>query len=444
VVSSLDVSPSAVKLEEGEEQQMTVVARGPTGDTILNGSVEWSTRNPFTAAVSQTGVVSARRTGLTWVVAVFGMADSARVEVVPYAPPFAQLTVGGDEAGGHTCGLAANGDAYCWGQNGRGQLGTGDTLALAWPTAVAGGLKFTLLSAGAAHTCGVATGGAVYCWGANGRGQLGDNTTDDRLVPTAVIGGLTFSAVSAGQLHTCAVLDESATAYCWGANSFGQLGSNDTISRAAPNPVFGMQAYQEVSAGGGHTCAVTSGGLGQCWGDNSSGQLGANATFPWASIPVVVVGVSEFNGISAGGQHSCGAGRTGGDVAATFCWGNNSTGQLGIGAEPNQIAPVEVSGDRVYPIVDAGLGHTCARTGSGAGFCWGFGSFGQLGDGLSRSSVLPVGVAGSILFESVSAGSGHTCGVDIDGRSFCWGRNASGELGDESTENRSTPVEAGE
>ena len=79
--------------------------------------------------------------------------------------------------GGYTCGLTSTGKAYCWGYNGDGELGLGaKSSSVLTPQEVAGGVMFTGLRAGATHTCGLATTGAAYCWGDNGSGQLGDGT----------------------------------------------------------------------------------------------------------------------------------------------------------------------------------------------------------------------------------------------------------------------------
>jgi alpha-tubulin suppressor-like RCC1 family protein len=50
-----------------------------------------------------------------------------------------------------------------------------------------GGVSFAAIDAGDKHTCGVTSTGAVYCWGDNTFGQLGDGTTTGRLVPTRVL-----------------------------------------------------------------------------------------------------------------------------------------------------------------------------------------------------------------------------------------------------------------
>jgi alpha-tubulin suppressor-like RCC1 family protein len=104
--------------------------------------------------------------------------------VLPYVS-MAENPWSPSSGGSHTCGLTSAGRAYCWGLNSLGQLGDGTTTDRGSATPVAGDLTFAnMAAAGWLHSCGVTTAGHAYCWGQNGDGQLGDGTTIGRLVPT--------------------------------------------------------------------------------------------------------------------------------------------------------------------------------------------------------------------------------------------------------------------
>jgi LPXTG-motif cell wall-anchored protein len=89
----------------------------------------------------------------------------------------------------HTCALLSSGAVKCWGYNDNGQLGLGDTnkrgdgpgeMGAALPVVDLGsGVTVTAISTGDEHTCALSSG-AVKCWGANGYGQLGLGDTNKR------------------------------------------------------------------------------------------------------------------------------------------------------------------------------------------------------------------------------------------------------------------------
>ena len=195
---------------------------------------------------------------------------------------------------------------------------------------------FSAVSAGWDHSCGKGLYTAVaFCWGDNASGELGIGTTTGpeqctvggtpvpcSTKPVAVGGGLTFYAVSAGNFFTCGV---SSMAYCWGDNTYGQLGNGSTTNSSTPVAVAGGLGLSQISVGDFTVCGLVSGGAAYCWGDNTYGQLGNGSTTN-STTPVAVAGGLTFSQVSAGAS-SCGITTAG----TTFCWGSNASGQLGIG-----------------------------------------------------------------------------------------------------------------
>lgn len=142
-------------------------------------------------------------------------------------------------AGGlHTCGVTVDGEGYCWGANIGGRLGIGTSPSItSVPLLVLGGNSFASITAGEDHTCGIATDGTAYCWGINTQGQLGIPGAATAYEPMQIL-GMKFNAASAGAAHTCA-MGTDAILYCWGWNGTGQLGTPGP-SRAVPTAVAGQ------------------------------------------------------------------------------------------------------------------------------------------------------------------------------------------------------------
>lgn len=311
-----------------------------------------------------------------------------------------------------TCALTTAGEVKCWGN----WAGDGTTMSHNLPVSVCAGgpagcatplSGVTTVSAGLTHTCAVA-GGGVKCWGKNDNGQLGDGSTVLRLRPVDVV-GLTSGAVgvTAGGImedilevsHTCA-LTLAGGVKCWGVNWSGQLGNGGYINSKTPVDVVGLSSgVMAVSAGGKHTCALTTSGGVKCWGWNPYGQLG-NGSFMGSNTPVDVCAggaagctatLSNIIAISAGEDRTCALT----DSGAVKCWGAAAT--LGAGVTTNQPKPVDVTGlGGGVTMLEAGGGHTCVLVGEGRAKCWGADVYGQIGLGLGPIQLTPANVVASV------------------------------------------------
>lgn len=226
-----------------------------------------------------------------------------------------------------TCVVLDNGKLKCWGNNGYGQLGyeditdrgdnPGDMAALNTINLGAGRTARAVDTSGTT-TCAILDTKALKCWGDNTAGQLGYEDLVERgsnlgdmaaLAPVNLGAGRTAIAVSVAN-PTCVVLDNKSLK-CWGENTKGGLGQDDTINRggnagdmsalAAVNLGTGRTA-KTVETGGTNTCAILDNNRLKCWGSNDSGQLGQNDTLPRGGFAGSMAALQPIIFTSGGGD----------------------------------------------------------------------------------------------------------------------------------------------
>jgi alpha-tubulin suppressor-like RCC1 family protein len=291
----------------------------------------------------------------------------------------------------HACAISVDADAYCWGSNAGGALGTGEGADHPAPTLVAGGLKFAQITTGKIHTCGLATNGDAYCWGDNTYGQLGNGSLVGSSQPVAVSGNLKFVRLVSGRDHVCG-LTAGGDAYCWGFNGGGNLGTGETIDqRTTPGLVAGGHTFSAITTKTGTACGVTTSGAAYCWGDNTIKELGAATTEtcgtgskPCSHVPLAVTGGKIFTSIASSQYATCGITAQ----SQAYCWGGDMQHVFGAVVPPGGC---DVSG---FP-----FGCTLSPTAGPSGFTF---------------------LAGS---------ARNFCGVKSDGVAYCWGGNDLGQLG---------------
>lgn len=196
-----------------------------------------------------------------------------------------------------------------------------------------------------------------------------------------------------------------------------------------------------VAAGYWHSCAIQKSGKTVCWGDNGSGQLGIGTVGGRSLIPAEVQGLPAVASLSLGNGHSCALTKDG----RVFCWGSNELGQLGDGgtADRGAAAPVKLSGSggdlSGASALSAGAIHTCVLA-SGGVHCWGANNESQLARPKSMaSSRVPVLVPDSATARILVTGE-QSSGF-LDGSRFCgWGWNIVKQVDDTAATNVLTPA----
>ncbi len=243
----------------------------------------------------------------------------------------------------HSLAIGPGAKIAAWGDNFYGQLGTGDTNSSSVPLSVSlpGGVTATAIAAGHYHSLAIGSDGNAYAWGYNAYGQLGSGIATDSSVPVAVGVPVRVTAIAAGFSHSLAIESDGNT-YAWGNNGTGQLGINSTTESHVPVVVH-LPAFvtpTAIAAGFYHSLAIGSDGKLYAWGNNGNGQLGNNSTTE-SHVPVTVslpAGVKPI-AIAAGGSHSLAIGSNG----KLYAWGSNVFGQLGNTTTTPSLVPVTVS-----------------------------------------------------------------------------------------------------
>lgn len=346
---------------------------------------------------------------------------------------------------GNICGVSYDGKLYCWGSGvGRPVIKSlGGGMSEVYPVSV---------SQGGTHVCMLGSDSNAYCYGANTNGQLGDGTTTDApsTAPVAVsrsgvLAGLTVKKVSAGGSRTCVIASDNYL-YCWGAKYFN-IASPAQSAIPVKVDVAGKTVV-DVDAGANATCAVTSDGLAYCWGfPNGVGQLGTGGQFTASGTPLPVSTTGALSGvrlttIKFGNENWCALD----DQGRAYCWGANYNGELGDGTTTNRYAPVQVamtgalSGKTLKSISPDST--TCAIASDNKPYCWG-GSAG-LGNGATVSSLVPVAVdmtamSGQTVNKIVSRG-GNVCAITNLQKLYCWGIGPLGDGRIGTNANSSVPV----
>lgn len=286
----------------------------------------------------------------------------------------------------------------------------------------------------------------LYTWGANTSGQLGQNNIISRSSPVQVGTDTNWSSLSFGSDFAIAIRS-NGTIWGWGNNQQGQLGINLDVSsnpfRSSPTQIGALTNWSSVSTGESYALAVKTDGTLWSWGQDQYGQLGQNTAYSNRSSPTQIGSGTTWASVTSGDYHAV-AIRTDGTM---WTWGYNNFGQLGqnIATTINRSSPVQVGALTNWSKVSGGQNHTLAVKTDGTLWSWGRNNSGQLGQNIAytinRSSPVQIGALTTWLF--VGAGNYHSFAIRTNNSLWAWGSNSGGKLGDNSVDNRSSPVQIG-
>jgi alpha-tubulin suppressor-like RCC1 family protein len=267
-----------------------------------------------------------------------------------------------------------------WGFNDYGQLGEFTSLNISNIPVKVGLANIERLAGGSAHSLGVKIDGTAYAWGRNYYGALGTGSRDEdkNYTPRKLnikddLGNpIGIVEVAGGEDHSVA-LTQLGTVWTWGGNSEGQLGEGTTENNFSPTEISNLRGITAIAAGKDHTLALKDDGTVWTWGDNSSGQLGDN-TQTNRSQPIQVPNLNNVKAIAAGDSFSV-ALKSDGSV---WVWGQNKTSKtLGIGNNYGSLVPAQVlvsEGGSYFTGVSAiaaGNNHLLALCQDGSVLMWG-------------------------------------------------------------------------
>lgn len=403
----------------------------------------------------------------------------------------------------NSCVVYRDGLLKCWGNNYNGELGLGDKFGrqlsqltsngLQSPVDLGTGLKakkvVRQINFGGSHTCVILTNDQVKCFGRNSYGQLGLGDVEDRgdsidemgdQLPFVNLGsGLTVKQLALGSYHTCAILNNDRVK-CWGSNSSGELGLEDTNNRGdnlnemgdnLPFVDLGAgRTVKKLFAGNSFNCAILDNDRIKCWGFNYSGQLGLESNLSKGrnsgemgdNLQYVNLGANRtVKDLSLNG-HVCAIL----DDNSVKCWGNNNSyGALGVGsANVYYGRDLNTMGDNLQ-IINLGTGrfalqisvgdkHSCALLDNNQVKCWGKNNYGQLGIGNTfdlgqlpnqmGDNLMAVDLGTNLKITKLISWYNNNCVLFEDNTVKCWGYNFAASIGIGTSSYGDQPGEMGE
>ena len=199
----------------------------------------------------------------------------------------------------------------------------------------------------------------------------------------------------------------------------------DDFRNITPQKIDALSNIDQIYCNYMNLYAKTASGEVYAWGNNDSGQLGIGNTTD-QSAPVKINGLTNVQNIDIENGSIYAITKTG-DV---YAWGDNDNGQLGIGNKTNQNVPVKINGLSNVEDIYSGKDYAYAKTMAGDVYAWGNNRNGKLGIGNNIDQNVPVKINGLKNIEKIfNINYGSMYAKSITGEIYVWGNNCWKELG---------------
>lgn len=331
----------------------------------------------------------------------------------------------------------ADNTLWAWGNNDNGQLGNGDSTAIAQLLPVQiGTATWAHISCNFLYTSGIQTNGTMWVWGTTSGGLDGNGANNTYQYSPVQVGTLTtWTSVSSGSSVIFGIQSNNSL-WVWGTNQYGEAGTGSSSS-IYPLPIrVGSSTWKNISICNDFVAAINLDGTLYRWGWDRNN--GTKLTTPSQQQP----SINTWTDISCGTNFFLA-------TQANIIWGfgDNSTGQLGNGTNINNSSLAVCSMPNTYQwaVLSSGYIHSAAVDAAGSLYTWGSNSMGEIGDGTTVRKVIPTLIPTGTAYKWASVGCGayHTMAVQTDGTLWAWGYNINGQLGLGDSTNRNVPVQVG-
>ena len=364
----------------------------------------------------------------------------------------------------HVIALRSDGTVYAVGSNLNGQLGVGSKNITKVNEYQKLGLNnIAYIEAEENSAAGITVDGEAYVWGSNQYGQLGTNDKEEKTSPELLTDINNIKEISLGKNHST-IRDGEGKIYATGSNVYGQHGDGANTNKTRYTKVETIEDIIDISSGETYTVVLKKTGQVYGYGDYNHGAIGkaskTKSNYPilvgneqsTINVEEIVVRVGESKSITSNAKYAFNLIYIGTNNSSIFTYESLNNNKATIneqgmiqgqeigttwvkatekdtGIENIAIVRVIDSNSNVAPKVEGGEDYAITLKADGTIWSYGYNGDGQLGLGTKNSSNIPVQSNIIATYKDISVGNNFTLALRQDGTVWAFGDNSKGQLG---------------